>query len=384
MPRRTVLHVAQPFDAGVPRVVGDLVDDQVRRGWEVVVASPAGGDAARRAAAAGARHLAWEATRDPGPGVPGEVARLRRVVATVAPDLVHLHSAKAGLAGRLLLRGRRPTVFQPHAWSFLSVTGPVRAASTAWERWAARWSHALLCVSPDERRSGEAAGLRGRWAEIANGIDLDRFPEPEAGDRAAARAALGLPGVPLAVVVGRLARQKGQDVLLDAWPAVRERVADAELVLVGDGPDRAALEDRAVAGVRFAGKQEDVRPWLAAADVVASPSRWEAGLSLAAMEAMAAARPLVATAVEGMGEVEAAGAGAVVPVDGAARLAAALADRLADPARAAAEGAAGRAHVLAEHDLRVTTARVAELYDELLAASSSTSTSIRAHSRASG
>lgn len=365
---RTVLHVAQPADAGVPRVLLDLAADQAARGWRVVVAAPAASEAAAGAGAAGARHVPWEATRAPGPSVAREVRALLGVVRATAPDVVHLHAAKAGLAGRLALRGRRPTVVQPHAWSFEAVTGPVRAGSLAWERAAARWTDLVVCVSEQERRTGEAAGVHAAFRVVPNGVDLDRFAEAAEGEREAERARLGLPDGPLAVVVGRLAPQKGQDVLLDAWPEVRERVPGAGLVLVGDGPDRPALEARQVEGVRFAGKRPDPRAWLVAADVVVLPSRWE-GMSLSLLEAMACGRPVVATDVAGMREAVGDEAGAVVPVASAPALARAVAERLADPGRASAEGQAGRRRVVERHDVRRTCAQVAAAYDDVVAAS---------------
>lgn len=364
-----VLHVAQPTTAGVPRVVAQLVADQVARGWDVAVAGPDGGHLRPGVEAAGARWLPWEATRAPGPVVAGETRRLARIVREQDPALVHLHSAKAGLAGRLALRGQRPTVFQPHAWSFLAVSGPVRRASVAWERWAARWASAVVVVSDDERVEGEAAGVRARWELVPNGVDVAGRPAPADGQRAAARAALGVGPGPLAVCVGRLCRQKGQDRLVEAWPAVARARPDAVLVLVGDGPDLDAVRGSAPPGVVLAGAVDDADPWLLAADVVALPSRWEAGLSLVAMEAMRAARPVVIGRVAGAASLARARAGEVVDVDapdGVARLAAALLRRLDDPALVRAEGAAGRRLVEAEHDVRRTTARVAALYPSLL------------------
>ncbi|OMQ15223.1 glycosyl transferase, partial [Modestobacter sp. VKM Ac-2676] len=73
--------------------------------------------------------------------MPAETLTLRRVVRAADPELVHLHSAKAGLAGRLAVQGSRRTVFQPHAWSFEAVTGGVAEASRRWERAAQRWTH---------------------------------------------------------------------------------------------------------------------------------------------------------------------------------------------------------------------------------------------------
>ena len=65
----------------------------------------------------------------------------------------------------------------PQAWSFFAVSGPVRHAR-AWERLAARWTDAVLCVGEDERRLGQAAGIRARYEVMPNGVDLERFPAP--------------------------------------------------------------------------------------------------------------------------------------------------------------------------------------------------------------
>ncbi|MYS77078.1 glycosyltransferase, partial [Streptomyces sp. SID5926] len=169
--RPRVLHLTQPVDGGVARVVADLTRAQLAAGLRVVVACPAGGLADRlRALGADVRH--WPSTRSPGPALAEEVRRLVRVVEDVRPDLVHAHSAKAGLAGRLAVRGRIPTVFQPHAWSFEAVGGAAGLLALGWERWAARWTARTVCVSEAERLRGTRAGLRGPWTVIPNGIDL--------------------------------------------------------------------------------------------------------------------------------------------------------------------------------------------------------------------
>ena len=360
-----VLHVAQPTSAGVPAVVRQYAADQVAHGVDVVVACPDGGDLRRWMDADGVQHLTWSATRSPGLAVPDEVDRLRRLVAAVDPDVVHLHSAKAGLAGRLALRGRRPTVFQPHAWSFEAVSGVVAAATLRWERFAVRWAHLTVCVSDDERRRGEDVGIHGRTLVVPNGVDVGSIDVASEHDRSAARAELGLPDEPLVVCVGRLARQKGQDVLLRAMPAIRSVVPGAKLALVGDGPDADVLRSQAPAGVIFAGHRHDVRRWLVAADVVALPSRWEAGLSLVAMEAMAVGRSVVSTSVAGVVDVLP-GAGVVVPLDDVEALARAVAGRLADRSMAASEGLRGRRAVEEHRDVKRTAQRVREAYREVI------------------
>lgn len=320
----------------------------------MTVACPPDGWLAREAAAAGAAVVTWEATREPGPSVPGEVRRLRRVVARTRPDVLHLHSAKAGLAGRLAVRGRTPTVFQPHAWSFLAATGATGRAALAWERFATRWTDRLVCVSADERSLGEQAGIRAPATVVPNGVDLAALTP---SSRTEARHELGLDDRPLAVCVGRLAPQKGQHDLLDLWPDVRAAVPGATLVLVGDGPDRPTLEARGVAGVRLVGSRDDVPCWYAAADLVVAPSRWE-GMALAPLEAMACGRSVVATDVPGMTD-------GTVRVAGRRALTEAIAVRLAAPEVAAAEGAAGRAHVEAHHDQVRSAAAVAAVCSAL-------------------
>jgi glycosyltransferase involved in cell wall biosynthesis len=359
-----VLHVSQPTEAGVARVIGYLVADQLRAGWDVLTACPPDGPLAADTRTLGARLVPWPATRAPGPAVPAETLRLARLVGKVKPDVVHLHSSKAGLAGRLALRGRLPTIFQPNGWSFLAATGALRPAVLAWERYAIRWAHRVVHVSQRERTDAELLGIRGRGVVVPNGVDLDAFTEQDDAARARSRERLGLGAGPIAVCVGRLCRQKGQDVLFAAWPRVRAAVPDARLVLVGDGPDRAALTAAAPPGVVFAGAAGDPRPWYAAADVVVLPSRWE-GMSMVQLEAMASARCVLATDVGGVAEALPDGA-TVLPVEDPVAFGEALAARLARPELAAEEATAAGERARSVYDVRRTASRIREVYAEVL------------------
>ncbi len=352
----SVLHVTQPVDGGVARCVADLVADQIERGWRVGVACPPGGPLLQRARVVGADHMAWPARRSPGVRVPAETRAVSKIAQEWSPDLVHLHSSKAALAGRLALRGRLPTLFQPHAWSFFAVGEPLRTAAVRWERAAVRWTDAIVCVSEGERAAGEREGIVATWRVVPNGIDLEVFRPALDGERARAREELGFGSRPVAVCLGRLSRQKGQDVLAEAWPAVARRVPGAELVFVGGGPDEDALRGRG----RVVGEQQDVRPWLAAADVVVQPSRWE-GLAYVVLEAMASGRRVVATDVPGMREALGE-TGTIVPPEDPARLAEAVADRLLEGGR----DTAARERAEALYDVRRATAAMAELYAEVL------------------
>ncbi|MFT2017197.1 glycosyltransferase [Streptomyces sp. 796.1] len=369
-----MLHVCQPVSGGVARVVADLVGGQRASGLRPVVACPPGGTLAAEVAAAGAEVLHWPARRAPGPALAAETARLARIIRTLDPDLVHTHSAKAGLAGRLAAGRRVPTLHQPHAWSFDAVDGLTRALAVRWERYAARWTTRLLCVSEDERLRGVAAGIAGRWAVVRNGVDTGRFVPQDPAARRAARA--GLPGLyetvrcgPLVVCVGRLCRQKGQDVLLAAWPRIAAAVPGARLALVGDGPYGDRLRRAAPPDVVFAGPTRDPARWYAAADLVVLPSRWE-GMALAPLEAMACGRPVVVTEVTGAREGLPPGHAAhcLAPPDDPAALARTVAALLADPDRCAALGAQARRHVCERHDVRRVVAQVGWVYTTVLGA----------------
>lgn len=365
---RTILHIAQSSEGGVATVVADLAGGQCATGDRVVVACLPGSRLARSAALAGAEVVSWQAVGAPGRTLPAEVAALRRIIGMVRPDLVHLHSSKAGLAGRLALRGRLPTVFQPHAWSFFAAEPgrPLHWACVRWERRAVRWAHRLVCVSEAERADGEAAGVRGPYVVVRNGVDLEHFAAADGVERHAARTRLGIAeSTPLAVCVGRLHRQKGQDLLLTAWPGIAHRVPQARLALVGDGPNRALLEDRAPSTVDFAGDVADPRDWYLAADLVVLPSRWE-GMALAPLEAMACSCPVIVSDVPGARESLPAGQAPVglVPPEDTGALTDAVATLLSDREACRALGKQARSHICEQHSLRRVVDDMYAVYEE--------------------
>ena len=336
---RRVLHVAQPDHGGVARYVNDLARYQTESGWQVHVAAPL--------APKSVEHHPWRASRNPLVGVGGESRRLARIVDRVRPDVVLLHSAKAGLVGRLVLRGRLPTVYLPHAWSFLAVPHLLAPQARSWERLASRWTNLVIAVSEGEARTGVRAGVAAPMLVVANPVPEPWLDTPDVSP-SQSRARLGLPPRPTVVSVGRLCDQKGQDLLLEAWQLVRRADDRAQLVLVGDGPTQEELAASADESVIFAGARPDVQPWLKAADVVAMPSRWE-GMALSMLEALASSRSVVTHHVPGSDVVIRARAGAVVSVDDPQRLAAALLTRLHRPALARREGARGAGYVAANH-----------------------------------
>lgn len=356
-----VLHVSQPTEAGVPAVILGLVREQLSRGWDVGVACPLEGTLATSARAEGAEIFAWPARRNPLRGVPSEYVCLGKILGSFAPDVVHLHSAKAGLVGRMILRGRIPTVFQPHAWSF-HAAGRLSAAARLWERIAASWVALIIAVSNDEWREGIAARIQAPYLVAPNGVVTSDYGTI---DRRSARRALGVDSGPVVVCVGRLAVQKGQDLLLRAWPSVVSEHPSARLYLVGDGELRSRLESIGMAGVIFVGASGQVPLWLSAADVVALPSRWEAG-SLVLLEAMASGASVVASRFEGAADALAEGCGALVPVADSRSLAREISRRLSDPELRECEGDAAARLVRARFESSALVPVVGDAYKGLL------------------
>lgn len=300
MPNR-ILHISQPSEAGVATVLLGYLSRRLTPGGddlELAVACAPDSQLSTQAQAMGVEVLPWEATRGPGPSVIPETHKVAELVRSWRPDLVHLHSSKAGLAGRLAVRGRIPTVFQPHAWSFEAIDGVSAVLSRQWERRAARWTHVTVCVSRAERAAAPSAGTRTSAHVIPNTVDPARWV---VGERTAARARLGLePGTPYAMCVGRLCEQKGQDSLVALWPTIRARVPQAQLVLIGAGPHAERLRGSHGRGVSLVGPQH-AADWYAACDLLVVPSRWEA-MAMVPLEAQAAGRMVVGYDVDGMAE----------------------------------------------------------------------------------
>jgi glycosyltransferase involved in cell wall biosynthesis len=306
--------------------------------------------------------------------VPGRLAApraLRAVVRTARRlradgfEIVHGYQWRPSLVGALVGRLAGVPVLLA---SKRSLTGGDVRARRAWRR-IARQVDTVLVNADALRIEGESHGMRCRWELLRNGIDADVF-RPQ-GAPADAKRALGLAADrPVVGTVGRLEPRKGQDVLVDAAAELARAGVRAQLLIVGDGPSSEALRARAQAtgaDVRFTGTLDDVRPALAAMDVFALPSR-EEGMSNALMEALAAAVPVVATAVGGNAEVLDGGRlGRLVPPDDAAALVRAVTALLDDPRDAAEVAERAREHVTTRWGAPAMVDRLAAFYTERLA-----------------
>lgn len=307
------------------------------------------------------------------------LAALVRVMRAWRPDIVHTHTAKAGTLGRLAARmalGRRPIVIHTyHGHVLTGYFGPVRNGFfRSVERLLAIVSDRLIGVS--QATVDELVGLgvapAGRFTVVPIGLDLDEFlavgaPEPQARER------LGARGDDVVVTfVGRLVPIKRVDVLLAAVSEARRRGAAVHLVVVGDGELRRDLEAQAdVLGltgcVTFTGFRRDL-PQIAAGTDVAVLTSDNEGTPVALIEAGAAGRPSVATAVGGVTDIVRPDTGITVPRGDVEALAGALVELAGDPDRRAELGRAAREHVRTKYAAERLVTDVEELYEELLQA----------------
>jgi len=372
-----VLHVMEATIGGTRRHLVDLARGQQRAGLEVHVAAASLRVADFERDLAELERAGVGVTRIPMLRAVAPLAdrrhasELRALLRRLRPGIVHTHSSKAGVLGRWasLREGIGARVHTPHTFAFLFAGmfgAGRRALYRRVERWLAQRTQRVIAVSQDEARTIRESGVvpAERLRVVENGID----PRPFAAARPLARAELGLrDDAPLFLTAGLLNLAKGQDLLLEALAAPGlERL---QLALAGEGELRPELEARAAAfggRVRLLGFRADMPALLASADAYVLPSRWE-GLPYVLLEAMAAARPIVATPVDGARElVRRSGCGRIADAVSPAALAAELRALLALPAAEREHmGAAGRACVEQHYTLERMLEGTLAVYREL-------------------
>jgi len=280
--------------------------------------------------------------------------RLYRLCLHYRPHIVHTHTAKAGVLGRLAARAARvPVIVHTyHGHVFQGYFSPLKTRLfLAIERWLGRSTHRLIAVSEAVRQDLLRLGIGTpeRLVVIPLGLNLDPFLRCE-DLRGQLRTELGLqPDTLLVGIVARLVPIKAHDVFLKAAAKVCVRFPQSRFLLVGDGErlaelqllvERLGLREQVI----FLGWRQDLDRVLADLDLVVLTSRNEAPVCL--IVAMAAARPVVATRVGGVGDVVDDGiTGSLVDADKPEDVADAIVELLGDEKRRRAMGEAARERV---------------------------------------
>jgi phosphatidylinositol alpha-1,6-mannosyltransferase len=365
-----------PRRGGIQSYLENLVNELVLAdGHSITVYAPKWKDADdydRRAAASGVdvvRHPTTLMVPEPSVAV-----RMRRLIARDGIDTVWFGAAAplALLAPLARDAGARRVIASTHGhevgWSMLPL------ARTALRRIGNDTDVVTFVSHYTRSRFASAFGPQAALEHLAPGVDTERF-EPDSVARAELRARYGLGARPVIVCVSRLVPRKGQDMLIQALPSIRQRVPGAALVIVGGGPYLDKLR-RLAHGFGVADDvvftegvpAEELSAHHAMADVFAMPCRTRGsgldveGLGIVYLEASATGVPVVAGRSGGAPESVRDGETGLV-VDGwdVGAIAAAVGDLLADPQRAAAMGAAGRQWVVENWQWRTKARRLSEL-----------------------
>ena len=299
-----------------------------------------------------------------------------RIIRDFRPDIVHTHTAKAGLIGRLAARRARVPVvihtFHGHVFNWYFSRSKESVFVQA-ERMAARITTRLVAVNETVRNEVLARGV-GRpdqFDVVRLGFDLSSFTTSER-HAGSLRNELGLsPSTPTVTIVARLVPIKAHDVFVTMAAEVLRTRTDAIFLIVGDGECREAIETQARAlgvlpALRFVGWRRDLDRVYADSDVVVLTSRNE-GSPVALIEAMACARPVVSTRAGGVAELVG-DAGLLRPIDDAPGLAQDVLRLLGDPDLAARLGRAGRARVVPAFSRERLIDDIDALYQRTLAA----------------
>ncbi len=289
-------------------------------------------------------------------------------------DIVHTHTSKAGVLGRLAAErtGVPVVVHTPHGNVFHSYFNPWLTRLFVWmERHCARRTDRIIELTAGgvEEHLAEGIGQREQFTVIFSGIDTAPF-EAAIARREATRAALGAgPEEVLIGGVGRLEPVKGFTYFVEAARTVAASDAHARFVLIGDGAERETLRAQAAelgARFQFLGRRRDVPELMAALDILAVPSINE-GMGRVLLEAGAAGTPAVASRVGGIPDIVDDGeTGLLTPPRDAAALAAALLDLARAPERRRWMGATARAKVVPHFSLEKMVERIEAVYEELL------------------
>jgi len=332
------------------------------RGYEVAIAcstavQPDAPDDLHRREVSGARiyHVPIARTVRPIQDVVA-IVKLWGLIRRLRPHIVHTQTSKAGVVGRLAARlaGTPIVIHTAHAFPFHPHLPPaVRWCYIVIERWMARLTDLIIVDTESVRSDGlreHVVNTQEKLVTVPMGLDLQKFSPSKSGP-GNLRAALGVG--PQSLVVGTVARlvpDKGMDCFLEMAAHVLAVRKDVQFFIVGDGPIRGALQQRAIEigiapHIMFLGHRDDIQDLMEAMDVFVLPTKRE-GFGVVFVEAMAMGKATVGSLIGPVAEVVEDGVtGYLVPPDDAQGFAEQVLGLLADEKKRLDFGMAGRRRV---------------------------------------
>jgi glycosyltransferase involved in cell wall biosynthesis len=298
------------------------------------------------------------------------------LLARLRPDLIHAHEILSPASAALLAKRffGWPVVVKVLRGGMRGDVYKLKHRAFWKQRFQAlcRGIDSFVVISHEIDQELAALGVPStKRAFIPNGVDTETFAPPSDSQKQQLRAQLFLPAEgPLVVYLGRLTFEKRVDHLIRIWPAIRQTFPQAQLIIIGTGPEEQNLRalGGSVAGVTFTGQVNDALSYLQAADLFVLPSATE-GLSNSLLEAMSSGLPVVATSVGGTPDVITHGEnGYLIPPDDLPALTTGLLSLLSDTALCAHLGMQGRSRIQKNFSLDAIATRLTTLYQSLLAA----------------
>jgi len=363
---KVLLTIASMHSGGAERVVTTLAGGLAARGFDVALAAPHGpGDEELH----DVRHerFVLEPHARGAHGAARLALALAGAVRRSGAEVVHAHNVRYAAGARAACSLARP-LRRPRLLA--SFHGVLPAEYPRAARVLRTCDH-VACVSADLLERIVAAGVPAARASVVRNAVALPVPLTDARREQLDRE-LATAGAQVVAIVGRLVPQKAHERFVVAARRVADELPSTRFLIVGEGPRMREIQERVDAAglgaqVQLTGQRADAREIIARAQVLVFSSEWE-GLSIAALEALAAGTPVLSTDVHGMRELLAGGAGAVVALDDGRALGERLLALLRDEQGRAAMGEAGRELIAREYSLERMIDAYAALYERLAGA----------------
>ena len=303
--------------------------------------------------------------------------RIRLILKEEKPDIVHLHTSKAGFLGRIAAKftGVPAVIYMPHGHIFYGYTNFVLTKIyIILERFAARLCDAIITLSDVEARDFLARNIAGKdkFLTIHNGIDLKNYQVIDTNRLEKLKNEVKLePNTPVITVISRLEPVKGLEVFIQALAEVAKIIPKFTALIVGSGSLRKSLQMKAKAlnlegKVKFLGYRDDIKEIISLSDIIVNPALNE-GFGLVILEAQALGKAVLATRVGGVPEVIIDNqTGILVPAGDSKSLAAGIIRILQDTGLAARLATEAKKRIELEFSKEKMISQLVELYFKLV------------------
>lgn len=306
-----VLHITQAVIGGTLEYIKLFFTNIDKEKFDVELVCPAYGPMKDEIEALGFKVHVVDMGRDINPIKDFKTYReLKALIRQVNPDIVHLHSSKAGVLGRLAAyKNGIPNIYNPHGWSFsMNVSKNKKKAYALIERFCSKYCNYIINISDDEQKLAIKYNISSeeKMKVIYNGIDIGKYNVTY--DRKKVLNELNIPEDSFVIgMVGRITKQKSPETFINIASKLKDKIENSYFILVGDGELRFEIEklvDELNIGdrIRITGWTNNVIKYISVFDIGLLTSKWE-GFGLVLAEYMAANKPVVASDVGGIPNV---------------------------------------------------------------------------------